>query len=250
MNSWQVLYISQTSDSAKRLAKAFDIPAIKSIEHKNIIRWGTAYIKNPYGCRCINKPDAIVRAVDKFGALKILSKKVPVPKHSSPWHPDIGVPCVVRPPSHTCGQGFRIVTNVAEATKVPSYYHCLQLIDTEDELRIFVVKDEAVLSYIKRKGKITALKMPRNEDTGWILSRCDVTEDLKKIAVAAVQSLGLDFGAVDLAIDRAGHPYVFEVNTAPELNSWRAKKIAEKMSEKYKIPLKKKGKKTKHEKPR
>jgi hypothetical protein len=43
--------------------------------------------------------------------------------------------------------------------------------------------------------------------------------DLESLALKSVETLGLDFGAVDLLITKRGKPYVLEVNTAPGLRS-------------------------------
>lgn len=42
-----------------------------------------------------------------------------------------------------------------------------------------------------------------------------VSDETKAEAVKAVAALGLDFGAVDIVIDREGKPVILEVNTAP-----------------------------------
>jgi glutathione synthase/RimK-type ligase-like ATP-grasp enzyme len=59
----------------------------------------------------------------------------------------------------------------------------------------------------------------RNHDRGWMFSLCDtgrVHDSIKSEALLAVQSLGLDFGAVDLIWNReTGVATVLEVNTAP-----------------------------------
>lgn len=61
----------------------------------------------------------------------------------------------------------------------------------------------------------------RNLGNGWVFS---VVEDLfetndflRAFCIDIVESLGLNFGAVDFGIDHLGHPYFFEVNTAPGL---------------------------------
>jgi glutathione synthase/RimK-type ligase-like ATP-grasp enzyme len=48
---------------------------------------------------------------------------------------------------------------------------------------------------------------------------------IKEQSIAAVKALGLDFGGVDISIDKEGHACVFEVNTAPWINresTWSA----------------------------
>jgi D-alanine-D-alanine ligase-like ATP-grasp enzyme len=66
-------------------------------------------------------------------------------------------------------------------------------------------------------------KLIRNHANGWVfcpLELDDVSEDSKNAAVAACAALGLDFGAVDLVVDKRDRlPYILEVNTAPGLQS-------------------------------
>jgi D-alanine-D-alanine ligase-like ATP-grasp enzyme len=56
----------------------------------------------------------------------------------------------------------------------------------------------------------------RSYENGWIFAREDVVRNpaAEAAAIAAVASLGLDFGAVDVIL-REGKAYVLEVNTAP-----------------------------------
>lgn len=44
-----------------------------------------------------------------------------------------------------------------------------------------------------------------------------LTPEQSETAIKAVQSLGLDFGAVDMVIGDDGNAYVLEVNTGPSL---------------------------------
>lgn len=61
----------------------------------------------------------------------------------------------------------------------------------------------------------------RNLDHGWIFAHNEITDPSQATidsAVAAVKTLGLNFGAVDLIeTDKGKNPYVLEVNTAPGL---------------------------------
>jgi hypothetical protein len=61
----------------------------------------------------------------------------------------------------------------------------------------------------------------RNLDHGWVFAHNEITNPSQATldsAVAAVKTLGLNFGAVDLIeTDKGKEPYVLEVNTAPGL---------------------------------
>ncbi len=62
-------------------------------------------------------------------------------------------------------------------------------------------------------------KYVRSYEQGWVFVRdgINVTEETKAAAIAAVQALNLDFGAVDIVINRDNRPVVLEVNTAAGL---------------------------------
>lgn len=60
----------------------------------------------------------------------------------------------------------------------------------------------------------------RSHDNGWIFAREDIVEpkELRSIALAAIEALGLDFGAVDIIWnEKENKCYCLEVNTAPGL---------------------------------
>jgi len=65
----------------------------------------------------------------------------------------------------------------------------------------------------------------RSNKRGWKFNRIDISNiassqkltDMETAAKNAVKSIGLDFGAVDCAIDEEGEVQVIEVNTGPGL---------------------------------
>jgi len=90
------------------------------------------------------------------------------------------------------------------------------------ECRIHVMNGSVIDAQIKRKrqGETDANNLIRNAHTGWVYCRDDYTptDQAKDIAIAAVNALDLDFGAVDLIFNQYYNSYyVLEVNTAPGL---------------------------------
>lgn len=59
----------------------------------------------------------------------------------------------------------------------------------------------------------------RSHANGFIYVRNNIanSSERNELAIAAINALGLDFGAVDIVEDKAGKFYVLEVNTAPGL---------------------------------
>lgn len=88
----------------------------------------------------------------------------------------------------------------------------------------------AVVQQKRRRNGIlqdTDQSLIRNYDNGWVFatqnvvySSSTIEDSVKQQAIAAVQALGLDFGAVDICVNLEGSKaYVLEVNTAPGLSS-------------------------------
>jgi glutathione synthase/RimK-type ligase-like ATP-grasp enzyme len=73
---------------------------------------------------------------------------------------------------------------------------------------------------LKKRGFEERDAWIRNHDKGYVFARDGITvpEVVRQLAVKAVGTLGLDFGAVDIGYrEKEQLGYVFEVNTAPGL---------------------------------
>lgn len=59
----------------------------------------------------------------------------------------------------------------------------------------------------------------RSHENGFIFARNNIADNAKrdKLAMQCIETLALDFGAVDIIEDKEGQLYVLEVNTAPGL---------------------------------
>ena len=118
------------------------------------------------------------------------------------------------------GQGITIHSTKDECPVVPLY---TKYIKKTYECRVHVMNGEVIDAQVKRKtANATTEHNPliRNIHTGWVYCRDNFTLDEKgaQIALAAVTSLGLQFGAVDLIYNQHYNEfYVLEVNTAPGL---------------------------------
>lgn len=96
------------------------------------------------------------------------------------------------------------------------------------EFRVHVFKGQ-VIDYVqkrRRKNSETPNGLIRNYDNGWVFCHYDIIDSpiVRDIAVSAVTTLGLDFGAVDILAKTGGtnqvkDAVVCEINTAPALRS-------------------------------
>lgn len=117
------------------------------------------------------------------------------------------------------GGAFQVVEELPQA---PLYTKGITV--QRREFRIHVVN--GVVTYVQQKKRENNYRenpnysnVVRNYHTGWIYATSDVQPNDAALAaaVAAVQALGLDFGAVDV-ITRQNDAWVLEVNTAPGLS--------------------------------
>lgn len=69
----------------------------------------------------------------------------------------------------------------------------------------------------------------RNYKNGWVFCRENVNpgDNVLDLAVQAVKCLGLDFGAVDIIINKYKGPFILEVNTAPGLTGTTLQKYVQ-----------------------
>lgn len=118
------------------------------------------------------------------------------------------------------GAGISVATTPAELVDAPLYVRYLK---KKKEFRVHVLKETIIDVQEKRRRRDYPDEpnfLVRNHHTGWVYCRDEIIEPegLRQAAQAAVQKLGLDFGAVDIIWNEYQNKcYVLEVNTAPGL---------------------------------
>lgn len=185
-----------------------------------LIRWGSR-VTGPNGHtatrRIINKSAAISAASDKLGSLTTMrAEGVRVPDFNTDATA-LSFPFLGRARSHARGTDVVLCLQRADYKRRPRDYY-VQYIPTVREFRVHVAGGQV----IRVQGKFLdhptdAVPWIRNHAHGYRFRAPSkrLRKDRMDMAVAAVQSLGLDFGAVDLLIGDDGNCYVLEVNTAP-----------------------------------
>lgn len=222
------------SPSARALAAALGIKRLMK-EGKDlhvagsIINWGNSalYRNFTYEQEFFNHPEAVAKAVNKLETFKALEGRVGIPKwtedagEASEWLRK-GVSVVIRKTltGHS-GEGIEIVDPLGdiegEAATHPLY---TQYIKKREEYRVHVFRGKVIF----KQRKARKLDVPKDEvnwqvrnlDGGFIFANKNVELPAEALqsAVAAVDCLGLDFGAVDIILGNDGNYYVLEVNTA------------------------------------
>jgi len=119
------------------------------------------------------------------------------------------------------GDGIVILTKEVDFVDAPLYTVYKK---KRSEYRVHVFSGE-VIDVTEKKREVDVERNQfenfiRSHKNGWVFCREGITvsEDLKAIAIQAVNALSLDFGAVDIIYNQHENKYyVLEINTAPAL---------------------------------
>lgn len=233
-------------DEGKRLgAVQYVIPRIKP----SVTFYASTIIRQfeILGVKCLNRSDAVVRSRDKLHTLQLLAQHnldFPTTTFASSSYntKDLikivgGAPLVVKLLEGTKGVGVVLVENSKGAESVIKAFHSLkadilvqQYIKESKgcDIRCFVIGDEVVASMerIAQEGEFRA-----NIHLGATARAVEISEEERKIAVAAAKIIGLEVAGVDMVRSNSG-PKILEVNSSPGLEGIEAATgvdIAEKM---------------------
>lgn len=211
------------------LRKALGLATMKHKTRWNgdeqIINWGGTDPTPARVTNVLNPHYAVALAVDKLGALRKLSgDNVSVPEWTTSraearqWAADGHVVFGRKLLRAAEGRGIEVYTTPDAVGQCPLY---TKYCKNKEEYRIHVFKGEVIDVQQKLKRRDFTgdrNKYIRNHDNGYIFARTNVVAppSVAAAGLAAVHSLGLDFGAVDIGYRiRDDKPFVFEVNTAP-----------------------------------
>lgn len=245
--SMKIYPYKMTSQSAKALANALGTKRLKNegaIINKSFINWGASKIKREIhpDVGIFNHPKAVAIASDKLMTFMCLDQIVNIPDYTTDmveaqeWL-NAGTTIVER---HTLtghsGEGVRLVEFDGELSPDAKLY--VKYIKKQDEYRLHVFDFEVF--FIQRKAR--ALDVPddkvnwqvRNHANGFIYANqeVDVPVHVKHMAIEAIQTVQLDFGAVDIIYNAHQNKYyVLEINTAPGLFGTTLDKYVEKFKE-------------------
>lgn len=246
------------SRSAKALATALGIKRVKPDGNyrlkrgHTLINWGNSkwpefldaarfpadYIIN----HILNHPLNVAISANKLAAFEVMHEHgVNIPRYTTSrdvargWIQNRECGVVLRQVlnGHS-GRGILLTSNLEQFDSYPDVPLYVEYIKKKHEYRIHVFKEEVIdIQQKKRRlghgGEVN--NQIRNHHTGWVYCRDDINTPHSSIldnAVAAVKSLRLDFGAVDVIWnDHHQTAYVLEVNTAPGLEGTTLNKYVE-----------------------
>lgn len=226
-----ILPYKMGSQSAKVLAQ--NLGALRVYPDRNykpksnhlIINWG--YNKEPdwmyyREVEWLNFPSQVNLARNKLDTFdRLLNNHISIPEYTEnkdeaqSWE---GVVVCRKTVTGQEGQGIVIAQSPDEIVDAPLYTKHLR---HKHEYRVHVFKGEVIdFTQKKKRADVEVDSFVRNSAGNWVFCRQDVVlpEDASEQAIKAVNSLGLDFGAVDIAYrERENKAFVLEVNTAAGL---------------------------------
>jgi hypothetical protein len=126
-------------------------------------------------------------------------------------------PVLGRTLNHHGGKDIRLIMEAASAAFGGTSDYYIRYIPRATEYRTWIYRRRHLGTYEKVQVK-AANRIGANYRNGFSFQLTPaeaVPEALREIASKAVESLGLDFGAVDVLKGQDGALYVLEVNTAP-----------------------------------
>lgn len=193
-----------------------------------IINWGNPNIEQwPYNTlpTWINNPLVVTRASNKLSAYRIMDGQgVSIPPFTTSsqtalgWLRDGNIVLARTLLRANGGRGIYILENEGDIIHAPLYTMYMK---KKHEYRVHVFNGEVLDIQHKRKRRGddgTNFKI-RNHAGGWVFARGDIVNphpDVISQSLAAVEALGLDFGAVDVGWNEHNQlATVYEVNCAP-----------------------------------
>lgn len=227
MSVW-VFTGGRPSNSAKELSQA---PGFKRLltgqgvkPGEPIINWGTTK-PIPWSDNIVNTPKAVSLATNKFFTFVSLAGAqiscVPWTANKAiaqEWQTE-GATIVVRTllTGHS-GAGTIIIEPGEVLLEAPLYTKYIKKVR---EYRLHATRWGVVDTQQKVRDptKEPLSWKVRSHDNGFIFQRKNIVTSLDRdlLAIKAIQTLGLHFGAVDIIEDKEGNFYILEVNTAPGL---------------------------------
>ena len=226
-----LLYHSSTAPTGRELATTIGIdggtiPPESKVD--TLIRWGNGALLRFKPTRVINKRSALTLAANKLISLVVLKgEQLSVPEIITleqirdGYHPTF--PILGRKRHHS--QGTDIVLclqniDVQRAISRGESDYFIQYVPTQREYRVHIFRNEVirVSQKFQRDGE-RPVPFIRNTEHGHVFlnPRIPLSDASLEACKLAVNSLGLDFGAVDILIGDNNNTYILEVNTGPGL---------------------------------
>ena len=228
-----IILRNRASVGARTLSRALGVPINRAGSipdagrHTKIINWGCTTMEVPPTVTVYNKPANVAVAVNKKLTFTVLQANevptVPVLTQLPRRRTDIYFARDLLNSSQ--GRGIRIIRPEDPYPEVAAPLYTLY-IKPLAEYRVHVAFGKVIAVQEKKKRRETERtadgNLIRNLENGWIFAVHDIRPidpEGKQTAINGIRALGLDFGAVDMILNRTGHYKILEINTAPGLSA-------------------------------
>lgn len=198
------------------------------------IRWGcTADVPSK---KVLNTAKAIHEVNDKLNfRMKLDEFELCTPTITMDRHPpddsgviikdeDMEYPLILRPRNHSRGRNLILINNrnelLVQGRRFPDGWYASELFDKVAEFRVAIVQGRAIW---------VAKKTPGNpDDIAWNVAKGGRFDNVRwdswplkvvKKSIEAFNLTELDFGGVDVMVDKDGNVSILEINSAPSLTS-------------------------------
>lgn len=242
MKYLRILPYKLGSASAKFLARALNGKRVKlngrfrpRLRHM-VINWGNHHVPS-WWTTGLNHPARVDHSSNKLRALQTMrAAGVSIPEFTpdqavaQQWIREGKVVVGRRILNGSKGIGCVVWSEETDtATPCPLYTKHLR---HKREFRIHVFNRRIIdmVEKLKRRGFEGRNSWIRNHNNGYVFARGgrDIPTEVQREAEKATRSLGLDFGAVDVAYrEKENKAYVFEVNTAPGMEGTTIQRYAD-----------------------
>jgi len=216
------------------LIKTTDSRFLGTRSSQIVINWGSSSMPNYSRAKVLNNPIRVNVAKNKLDTFNtLLNKGVKIPKFTT----DRTEAITYRGDDVICrllleaygGIGVHVLPKDTLACLSDDYKMYVEYIKKTFECRVHVVLGKPILIQMKLGRTMSGVVRDwriRNYQNGWVFTSnlpdgftAEIKTMVKSLGVEAVDALGLDFGAVDIAYNRYRGAYVLEVNTACGLDA-------------------------------
>lgn len=206
-----------------------------------VFRWGTTS-NLPGDPKVVNSAKSIHRVYDKAAFRKELSDAGLAPKSwlsfsdylETMMDLNAPTPVIVRKNHHSRSEDLDLCSTIKETSKVcekhgKGNYYISEFIQKEREFRVFFCQGRIawMIEKFPEDKKSVSWGCVSDDDDSYF-EYVAWSEFPMKVAENALESAKLsklDFGAVDVVVDKEGNAFTLEINTGPEVTPYYAKTI-------------------------
>lgn len=223
-----MLLYNNGSRTGKLVAGVLGLPYNRNTrEAYNCINWGSGVDRKVRRLprHWLNNRESVDIAKNKLNTFRHLEGKVIIPEYTTDrnkareWSNTTAVYCRTLLRANQ-GRGIVVAKCPSEVVYAPLY---TKRVIFDHEYRVHIFKGEVIgISKKIPKEGTEQNEYVRNYHKGWKFSLRDVDRvhsGIKEQAIKALDSINLDFGAVDLGWNKTNHTAtIFEINTAPGMD--------------------------------